>query len=68
MAWGRRVGNESCAVGPTPGMRTKQCYICFEEQSHDLFVRFLPCKHDACVVCMEDIRKEAIRKVRHGKR
>lgn len=64
-AWGRRNGSASSAVAPGPGKRTKQCFICFDEPAHDLFVVFLPCKHYACLDCMEDLRKEAIRKVRH---
>lgn len=63
MAWGRRNMNGVCPVAVGNGKRTKQCYICFADQPYELTVQFLPCKHDACVVCMEDLRKEAIRKV-----
>eukprot|EP00892_Ulva_mutabilis_P007890 jgi/Ulvmu1/5473/UM023_0009.1 len=66
MAWGRRNINGTFPVEAGPGKRTKQCYICFADQSYDMLVQFLPCKHDACVVCMEDLRKEAIRKTAKG--
>jgi hypothetical protein len=42
----------------------KQCFICFADQPRHIFIRFEPCKHEVCSACMQDLRKEAIRKVR----
>lgn len=42
---------------------TKQCFICFVDQPRSIFVRFKPCTHEVCSSCMQDLRKEAIRKV-----
>jgi hypothetical protein len=61
-AWGRQLVHVADTKGPAGTV--KQCLVCYTDVAADSFVRFGPCGHEVCSLCMHELRKDAIRKVR----
>ena len=60
LAWGKTAVHESDS---SEHFGTQQCLICYTNVSKEQCVRFKPCGHEVCSLCMQELRKEAIRKV-----
>lgn len=60
MAWGKTAVHENDS---SEHFGTQQCLICYTNVSNEQCVRFKPCGHEVCSLCMQELRKEAIRKV-----
>jgi hypothetical protein len=64
-AWGRHIVHEYQPRRPTQEQQA-ECQICCTTLPMRAFVKFLPCEHEACLTCLHELRKEAIRKASQG--
>lgn len=62
-AWGRQALPQEVDEDDESTVRSETCSICYTNVAYNTFVKFLPCGHQACSSCMQELRKESIRKV-----